>query len=154
MSHQSEKLYYGSSAEERDFSLPYPAFLLEPGFSLPLGTARSSLFISPALTWGWGAHGKLGCCFVLRLSSVSAVWESWFRDQVNTFFCMQKPGRQKHTSAVSVVKYTSGFPGDGNSEEGPVHLPRALLPSNGSIWWPQQEGMTGWYSLQPPLRSV
>lgn len=85
---------------------------------------------------------------------MSVLWGRADSETRSILFYMQKPGRQKHTSAVSVVKCTSGFPGDGNSEEGPVHLPRALLPSNSSIWWPQQESMTGWYSLQPPVRSV
>lgn len=60
MSHQSAKLYYGSSAEEMDFSLPYPAFLLEPGYSLPLGTTGSSVFISPALAHGTESSWEAG----------------------------------------------------------------------------------------------
>lgn len=151
MSHESEKLYFGSWTEERDFSLPFPA-----GAWVPIASWHNRIislhFPSPG-TWDWGAHGKLmGCCFVLRMSSVTALVGSWFTDQVNTLFCVQKPGRQKHTSAVSVVKCTVDSLGGGNSDKGPVDLPRALLPSNSSTWWPHQESMTGWHSLQPPVR--
>lgn len=92
-----------------------------------------------ALCWGW---------------AVSVLW--WKADsETRSMLSSASRSQEDRSTHLQCLLWTAPVDslGGGNSDKGPVDLPRAQLPSNNSIWWPHQESMTGWYSLQPPVRS-
>lgn len=142
MSHQSAKLYYGSLAEEMDFSLPYPAFLLEPGYSLPPGITGSSVFISPALAHGTESSWEAGVLLCAEDEQCQCCGGELIQrpGSILCSACRSQGDRSTHLQCLLWSAPVDSL-GGGNSDKGPVDLPRALLPSNSSTWWPHQQRM-------------
>lgn len=132
---------------ERDFSL-CPAFLLESGHCNFPSSDK----------WGWGARKKLQCCCAENEQCHYCGGEliQWLRTLLlNTSFCMQKPGGQKHMCAVSALwSAPVDFLGVGEGiQAGPNRYFRTLLLSNNGVWWSHQRSTSEWYSQQPSVRS-